>query len=68
MTAESARAENENSTKLIFKILCEVLKTLGDSGKAYEQNFQERFRKIAKRRIERANKAKEVGEKRTSLA
>ena len=53
--------------KLIYKVLCEVLKTLGDRGKQYEQSFQERFRRVAKKKLARAA-AKEVGEKRTSLA
>ena len=52
--------------KLIYKVLCEVLKTLGDTGKQYEQSFQERFRRVAKKKLARAGK--EVGEKRTSLA
>lgn len=67
VTAESVRQEEENSMKLIYKVLCEVLKTLGDRGKQYEQSFQERFRRVAKKKLARAA-AKEVGEKRTSLA
>ena len=66
VSAESVRQEEENSMKLIYKVLCEVLKTLGDTGKQYEQSFQERFRRVAKKKLARAGK--EVGEKRTSLA
>ena len=67
VTAESAIQEEENNMKLIFKVLCEVLKTLGDAGKQYETSFQERFRRLAKKRLARISKEKEVADKRSSL-